>query len=325
MARSVLVADITLAGRTDRIAIASPGDFRHGAWSRSSEIPAGALPYCLDVIARRSLYLTGLATREAQEAPFYYLYARRNGRAIASVPWEWNGSAEKARAAPILLFSPGRCGSTLLSQLLFDGGIANVSEPDFYTQLTSIAGASALNPIRGAMQAAVRNMGSDLAGALGQPLVVKLRAESCRAPQLIVEGGERRAIFMTRRFEDWVRSTGRVFRNPPAKMIGKYVQSLACFDWLKKHSDVHLVRYEDLIALPEQVAESLSRFLGSAIPAGIATAALARDSQEGTPLARGARTANDRTDRFVDDALVLWNSDKVRRARARLDVAEIAP
>ena len=57
------------------------------------------------------------------------------------MPWEWDESGQGS--APILLFSPGRCGSTLLSQLLFDGGISNVSEPDFYTQLTSVAGASA--------------------------------------------------------------------------------------------------------------------------------------------------------------------------------------
>ena len=325
MARSILLADITLARRTNRIAIASPGDFRHGAPTKAAAIPAGALPYCLDVIARRSLYLTGLDVRATQEAPFYYLYARRNGRAIASVPWEWSVPASSGGAAPILLFSPGRCGSTLLSQILFDGGIPNVSEPDFYTQLTSIGGASVLNPIRGAMQSAVRRMGADMSDALGQPLVIKLRAESCRAPQLIVATGERRTIFMTRRFEDWVRSTGRVFRNPPQKMIGKYMQSLVCFAWLKKYSEVHLVRYEDLVASPEQIAENLSRFLGRVIPAGIATAALARDSQKGTPLAQGMRAANDRTDRFVDDALALWNSDKVRRARDRLDVAEIAP
>ncbi|HEV2650006.1 MAG TPA: hypothetical protein VGU69_02010 [Rhizomicrobium sp.] len=323
MARSILLADITLARRTDRIAIASPGDFRHGTWTRSAAIPAGALPYCVDVISRRSVYLTGLEPRAAQEAPFYYLYARRNGRAIASVPWEWGEQSE--RGAPILLFSPGRCGSTLLSQILFDGGIPNVSEPDFYTQLTSIPGASGLNPFRSAMQASVRRMGADMSGAFGQPLVVKLRAESCRAPQLIADASEKRTMFMTRRFEDWVRSTGRVFRNPPNKMIGKYMQSLACYAWLKKHTSVRLIRYEDLVASPEQIAENLSRFLGRTIPAGIATAALARDSQEGTPLAQGVRATNDRTDRFVDDALALWNSDKVRRARDRLGVAEIAP
>ncbi|MEJ1970208.1 MAG: hypothetical protein WDN03_16500 [Rhizomicrobium sp.] len=322
-ARRITRARVRTARRSERIAISSPGDFRVDA----PELVDGVtdetlLPYCLDVLKRRSLYVGGVEARDAQAAPFYYLHLRRHAQTIVSVPWEAGPLRGGARCAPIFLFSPGRCGSTLLSRILSDAGLGNVSEPDFYTQLTSAAAASPFNPWRAAMAGAVANMGSDLAAALGPSPVVKLRAESCRAPGLLVQQREPRTLFMTRGFESWARSNGRAFRNGPHKTVGKYLRALAAHAWLRRSSTCHLIRYEDLLGNAAAEVTALGAFLGHRIRPDIAMATMKEDSQGGTPLEQGARPDQPGWERRFDATMALWNSDRVRQARDRLGVDE---
>jgi hypothetical protein len=326
--RQILRATIRAARRTDRISIASPDDFALGASRRIGRDEASdlrLLPYCLDVVRRRSLYVGGVEITAAQGAPFYYLHLRRRARLVVSIPWERGALSQSGTRAPVLLFSPGRCGSTLLSRILLEANIAGVSEPDFYTQATTRWASSAFNPLRGAMQSAVRTMGGDLCSAFpaAGPVVAKLRAECCRAPQLVIDPRERRVLFMTRGFEAWARSTGRTFRNPPAKMIGKYLTALSCYDYLRRNSDCHLLRYEDFLADPLVACRSLGVFLGCEISATAIAEAMKKDSQEGTPMAQGSRDETPASERRLAQTLALWNSDKVKRMRGRLDAAGV--
>ncbi len=325
--RAIVSAPIKEARRIDRIAISSPGDFRLGertVLARDEAAREPLLPYCLDVARRRALYVGGVDAKGAQAASFYYLYLRREAQRVVSVPWEM-GPLGRAARAPVFLFSPGRCGSTLLSRILSASGAANASEPDFYTQATTALSASPLNPFRAAIADAAAAMGADLAAALDPalPPVVKLRAESCRAPALLLRPGERRTLFMTRGFEDWARSNGRAFRNGPGKSVGKYMRSLACYAWLKRNSDCRLLRFEDLLAKPLGVADALGRFLGRAIPPDAVLSTMTEDSQADTPVARGARPARPGWEKRFDATMALWNSARVRRARDRLDVDEL--
>jgi len=322
----ILRAAVLEARRTERISIASPSDFAPDTAQpieRGEASGMALLPYCLDFVRRRSLYVGGVDTREAQGAPFYYLYLRRNARFVVTIPWEEGALSQNDARAPVLLFSPGRCGSTLLSRILFEAGIANVSEPDFYTQATSGWAASGFNPLRSAMRRAVLAMGGDLCAALSPsgPTIAKLRAESCRAPALVTDPRERRVLFMTRAFADWARSTERTFRNAPSKMIGKYFTALSCYDFLRRSSDCHLIRYEDLMADPQAACRKLATFLGHDISANAIDAAMKKDSQEGTPLAQGRRDETPDSERRLAKTLALWNSDKMKRMRGRLDAA----
>jgi hypothetical protein len=284
---------------------------------------SGLLPYCLDFLRLRAIYVGGVDAKAAQAAPFYYLYLRRNAKRVVSVPWE-HGALVGGRA-PIFLFSPGRCGSTLLSRILSGAGIANVSEPDFFTQATTAIAASPFNPLRPAIGAVGAAMGADLAAALdpAQSPVVKLRAESCRAPQLLVQPSERRTIFMTRRFEAWARSNGRAFRNAPGKSVRKYLTALSGYAWLKANSACHVVHYENLLAEPLQDTAALARFLGRGIAGSVVASVMKEDSQQDTPLMRGARPDLPGWERRFDATMALWNSARVRRARMALGVDEL--
>jgi len=324
LTRSITSAEITRTLRADRIAISAPGDFRTApARPLAGAAIDGLLPYCLDVLGRRSIYVGGVDSRSAQSAPFYYLYLRRNATRVVSVPWE--SGALAPGGSPIFLFSPGRCGSTLLSRLLFSAGIANVSEPDFYTQATTALCASPLNPFRARIAQAAAAMGADLVAALDpvQPPIVKLRAESCRAPELLVRPSERRTLYMTRGFEGWARSNGRAFRNGAAKSVRKYLTAMSGFAWVRRNSDCHLIRYESLLAEPQVEAAALARFLGREISAQAVSSTMNEDSQLGTPLQRGARPDLPGWERRFDETMALWNSAKVRRARAALGVEEL--
>jgi hypothetical protein len=152
--------------------------------------------------------------------------------------------------------------------------------------------------------------------------VVKLRAESCRAPGMLVRDEERRTLFMTRGFETWARSNIRAFRNPPGKTVGKYLQALTAYAWLKHNTNVHLIRYEDLLADPQAATAALGAFLGHPIPAAAARATMTEDSQGGTPLEQGARGDLPGWERRFDATMALWNSARLKKARDRLDVIE---
>ncbi len=321
--RLILGAAIRAARHTERISISAPGDFAleaREALPHSAAAQQGLLPYCLDFMNRRAIYVGGVGSAGAQAAPFYYLYLRRAARRVVSVPWEALPLAQGAARAPVFLFSPGRCGSTLLSRILSAAGMANVSEPDFYTQATSALCASPLNPFRATIGDAIAGMGADLACALSpdRSPIVKLRAESCRAPDLLVQRQERRTIFLTRDFEGWARSNGRAFRNGPHKSVGKYLSAMKGYAWLRRNSDCHLVRYEDLQADPPGTMAALGGFLGHGIDPGAVAATMKEDSQQGTPLRQGARPDRPGWEKRFDATMVLWNSAKVRRARARL-------
>lgn len=326
VARGLYRAPVARARRTERISIATSSDFSlegRTLWSAGTGEPL--LPYCLDPLRLRSLYVAGADLKDTAAAPFYYLHLRRTAREIVSAPWE-HGRVLPAReqGPPILVFSPGRVGSTLLSAILFEAGIANVSEPDFYTQATRAFAASSFNPLRAAMRQAVLNLGRDLAAAFASdcPVVAKLRAECCRAPWLILEEGRPKTIFMTRRFEPWARSTARVFRAGPRRAVAKYLQSLHALDWLERHTQCHLLLYDSLLADVGGACAELGRFLGREIAPEAAQRALARDSQEGTPLELGARAERADADETLADILKLWGSERIARIRASLPLFE---
>lgn len=323
--RPILQASIRVRRRTDRIAISTPGDFVLGracAVAREDAARGGFLPYCLDFAHRRLIYAGGVDAVAAQRAPFYYLHLRRHASSVLSVPWEGGGLQAGAKKVPVFLFSPGRCGSTLLSRILSDAQCPNVSEPDFCTQATAAFWSSPLNPVRANVRDAVFDMGSDLCVALGGAPVVKLRAESCRAPQMLVRPQEPRTLFMTRGFESWARSNLRAFRNPPGKTVGKYLRALEAYAWLKRNTTVHLIRYEDLLADPASVTAGLGAFLGRSIPPGSVAATMTEDSQGGTPLEQGARSDLPGWERRFDATMALWNSARLKKARDRLNVSE---
>jgi len=327
MARRVLDFPVLKALNTNRISIASLADFVRGRAAPVAAVASGAFPYCLDFLRARALYVPDIEARAVQGAPFYYLHLRRKARSLVSVPIEFGTLSTAQEMRPVFLFSPGRCGSTLLSRILFEAGVVSVSEPDFYTQMSSVFWSNAANPLRARFHKAMWNMTGDLVAALGarHAPVIKLRAECCRAPELFLQPstGRQRTLVMFRSFESWARSTGRAFRAHPGKAVRKYMRSLECYAFLAKHSDCHVVRYEALHRDPASECAALGRFLGTSIPPDAVARATARDSQEDTPLERDVRPVKPGWETRLAATLHLWHSPRFTAARGRLGVPNV--
>jgi hypothetical protein len=317
--RAVIQVPVIQSRRTDRIAIAQANDFVRGKASPSRGGAADAVPYCFDFLRARTIYVRGVNVRALQEAPFYYLYLRRNARSILSVPLEHGPLSGAAGGDPVFLFSPGRCGSTLLSRILFHAGIAAVSEPDFYTQMSTAFWSSRLNPLRAPFAGAMWAMTADLCAVLGASPVVKLRAESCRAPDLFLRDRHAHTLVMLRPFEDWARSTARVFVPGPGKAVRKYMRALCSFAYLRANSRCHMVRYEGLMSDPEAECAALGAFLGSPIAMDAVRRAMAADAQNDTPLEQRSLPG---WEAKFDAAMRLWRSPRLVTARARLGLPD---
>ncbi|TMH61197.1 MAG: hypothetical protein E6H55_10300, partial [Betaproteobacteria bacterium] len=115
----------------DLLAISGPDDFILGegrAVDSSRMFEPDVSPYCFD-LANRSLVC--VSTADISGATFFYQAQRQYARTVIKVPFE---SLPDGPASPALIFSIGRCGSTLLVRTLEAAGMRAVSEPDFYRQ-----------------------------------------------------------------------------------------------------------------------------------------------------------------------------------------------
>ena len=288
-------------------------DFSAGparAIRRAALADRSLFPYIIDTARGRTLYVPDLDAQKLREAPFANTYAKQEATFIVSVPWE-AGPIVRPRidADPIYVFSSGRCGSTLLHNILLSAKIPGISEPHVGGAL--ISRAYEKHPFaRPPLRWATRTFARDLMSAVGsnnEPLVVKLRSQFCRAADaLLSKSRERRTIFMIRRFENWAKSVGQLFRVTPDFLVTNYNQSIACYAYLRRHSNCHFLRYEDLLEQPHEKMALLSEFLGRNISRTATEQAMLVGSQKGTGLERVSEQGRARWEAMRDDALRLF-------------------
>jgi len=311
LGRKILAADILRETAADATRSSNLADFPTGPFRTSSrQRDQAAFPCLIDIAHGRTLYVPGLDAQRLREAPFANVYARTEAKSVLSVPWEAGPiNRPVVKADPLYVFSSGRCGSTLLHNILTAAGVNGVSEPDIATAL--ISPVYDKRPLmRPLLRWATRTFVRDLASALGEgrgPLVVKLRSQFCRAAEPLLKGScERRTIFMTRDFASWSRSVGQLFRVSPAYLIQEYRRSLKCYAYLRQVSHCHFLRYEDLVADPGQEMARLSEFLGHEITGHAIDEAMAEGSQKGTRLEKVSEKGVARWQAMKDEVDHLW-------------------
>jgi len=311
LGRRILAAQIIRETAADTTRMSTPGDFATGPFRGTAKAQGTpAFPCIIDIARGRTLYVPDLDAKKLREAPFANVYARTQAKSVLSVPWEAGPlNRPSIQADPIYVFSSGRCGSTLLHNILTRAGVPGVSEPDIATALISPAyGKYPL--LRPLLRRATRIYVRDLVSALGDnhgPFVVKLRSQFCRAAEPLLKGArERRTIFMTRDFASWSRSVGQMFRVSPAYLVQEYRGSLNCYAYLRQAGNCHFLRYEDLIAQPHREMIRLSAFLGQDMAADAIDDAMAVGSQKGTRLERVSEQGLARWEAMKDEVGDLW-------------------
>ncbi len=262
--------------------------------SAAAVLPAGALPYCVDMARERVVFTVHDAEGLARvgEAAFMFGAQLESAVEAASVPFErLEELGEVPKPAPLLVFSPGRTGSTLLVRLLSAAGVACASEPDVLTQLAREPQTSfRLLPRDTRMQIA-RGCLAGLAREMGAGLCVKLRSQSNGRPLLLVDAAPGcRVVFMLRGFRSWAASRHRSFAEPPEMVASILRQAMDALDKLLfADADVSVLWFETLAEHPAAALRACAPNLVWDVHA--VGAVMQLDSQAGTILAREAVAA----------------------------------
>ena len=232
-------------------------------------------PYCFDLVARQ---LFCVSTPDIAGATFFYQAQRQCARSVIKVPFD---ALPEAPPSPTLIFSIGRCGSTLLHKAFEAAGVRTVSEPDYFTQ------AALHRPLDPALQRVIGRATHLLPYA-----VIKLRAE-CSNAALLIAGGFRapRVMFVLRDPVDWAMSVRRISRDPSPGGIAALLRALlAGLEDLTRHYDVRICYYEDFRTLTASYVNALLAWMGSdaRIRPSVAAELAARDAQEGSILSRAS-------------------------------------
>ena len=263
----------------DLLAISGPDDFILGegrAVDSSRMFEPDVSPYCFD-LANRSLVC--VSTADISGATFFYQAQRQYARTVIKVPFE---SLPDGPASPALIFSIGRCGSTLLVRALEAAGMRAVSEPDFYRQ------AACHRPLDISLQSAITG-----ATRLLPYSVIKLHLECNHAPLLIAGAFDSpRIMFILRDPVDWAASLRRISRNSlnPSWAVALLRTGLLALDELTRSYPVRVCYYEDFRELGTDYIADVLSWVGWSGPVSRETllAVAAKDAQEGTFVSRAS-------------------------------------
>lgn len=248
--------------------------------------PQGALAYAVDLQAERLIYTLHADPAALFAAPFLYRAQLTDAYAAASVPFEQLDELQAPPARPSLIFSPGRAGSTLLVRLLAACGAPAVSEPDVPAQVARWEREDRRRHTLAMEAALIRASLTALCRAAGPAPFVKLRSQcNLRAAAILGAMPGARPIVLLRRAGAWAASRAALFGEDAAQVASALRHMLDALDALSDTPGLTVLFYEALVSDP---AAALTRVLGQAPTREKLAAAMGRDSQAETALARDA-------------------------------------
>jgi hypothetical protein len=214
---------LEILGRTKSgaLSIASPSDFvskSQGAVDARVilESPQTSL-YCLDDQQRTALFVETPPSLDPARHPFYYQTQYKHALRLLSISYDTlirlGGHADYPQNL-VLIYSVGRCGSTLLSRAFSRlDDVSSLSEPDAYTQIT------AMRPKDGSRDDELLQLLESCTRILHKhqssrrhTLALKFRSFSIQIADLLYKAFPRaRSLFLYRNAEAWARSAARAF------------------------------------------------------------------------------------------------------------------
>lgn len=176
--------------------------------------------YCLDSDEERFIFVETPPDVDLSHHPFFFQAQFEHAQRLIAVPYdEMHALADAVQtdgAELILLYSVGRCGSTLLSEVFNQPeNVVSLSEPDVFTHLLS------MREPDGSQDEAIKRLLRTSMVALMKPLwpkrpsawAIKFRSYAVELADLIdALFPAAKKLFMYRNAEDWARSTARAFQ-----------------------------------------------------------------------------------------------------------------
>ena len=186
--------------------------------------------YALDNVQGCAVFVQTPPGVDLASAPFYYLAQKEQAQRIFTVPYRtFNALAETLPdpAQLMLLYSVGRCGSTLLGKALGQLGANVLSEPDAYTH---IAGMRRPDGTRDAeltelLRSATR---FHCRAAPDEPWLLKFRSQCLETADLLWQAfPAAQALFLVREFEGWLRSMARLVKLGDPEREARFQEQLS--------------------------------------------------------------------------------------------------
>lgn len=282
----------------------------HVANTRDLELPLNCVPYCTDLMAERLLFVTVDDPDAALGAPFVYRALYEGARELITVPVERAGEwAGRPKLAPLLIFSVGRCGSTLFSALLNAAQYRSISEPDFLCQFALIKRDQLAQAGLGQVETAMRAGLGWLEQRLGPAIAVKFRSQCNRGVGLYRRAlPNARYVFMLRDKPSWILSVHRAFGESPQIMADRLRGGIVAYDQLLSLGcEPALIWYEDVQSQPH---ETVMRLVGNDLGAEVRAAidqVMQQDSQAGTVIAQKIVQRRKSDAEVMEEFQTLWS------------------
>jgi hypothetical protein len=281
--------------------------------------------YCLDHANGRALFVDTPPEVDLLRAPFYFIAQYQAAQRLIAVPYAslhaLAGAVEIDPQRIILLYSTGRCGSTLLSHVLNQNpAVASFSEPDVFSQLVMLrtAGLSDDAQITTLLYDCLMIMCGNARQHGFEHWAFKFRSYVLSVSDLLYQAlPAAKLLFLYRNALTWARSFSGAFGASDAAMeqrlvhdgfrymipsVNNYLQThtqamrwieylahmwvstMQDSRWLQQHgAALACARFEDLKAAPQTVIQELLIHCGLPLPAPDRLArVLAADSQAGT-------------------------------------------
>jgi hypothetical protein len=319
--------------RPHPVAVADPTHFRHHdggvADARIVLTSPNISLYCLDPARREAIFVEVSSDVDLAAAPFYYQVQYESATGLIAVGFEVLHELADSVPDPgrlLLLYSVGRCGSTVISRMLRETpGVLALSEPDVFTQLTMLREAGELTDDE--VAALVRTCTRIVcAPAAEQVVAIKFRSFAVDLATIFADHfPTSRAVFLYRDAIGWATSTMRAFGPSQTASVASQIASqdrhalllpllaqyrqaqgrlltqhemMAChwvalmrgaLSWQATGAELFALRYRDLVTSPQAALAALYTYMKVPPPAdSVLEAVLAADSQAGTALARDA-------------------------------------
>ncbi len=288
---------------------------------------APLIPYCFDFRAGTIIFSAAIDPERATEAEFHYDYLRSQTRLFVELPGQSiQLPGDASFPEPVLLFSPGRCGSTLLAKVIRALGSVCISEPDFYSQAAIHA------MLSGGLSVSDRHLlktGQQILVSpwmqSQHPIVLKMRSHANHAPMALLpdDGEPTKTIFLMRRFEPWCESRMRAFSNSLKDNINIYMDALKALSILQQKTQCLLLDYDEVDAASLAWGNRLARFLELPFNEKAVTEVLAKDAQAGTALAKN-RLARSLPLELREEIASAWQRTAPRDLLAQIGLAHYA-